>query len=96
MELTYKDVDSVIRDLRSCGAVNLAAGRRRSLTGRIRWGRFVAALEGQRRDGRIPMTFELILGHAWALDRSRRAPSSRSGEAAIAVSDIGFRRRPAR
>jgi|SRR5690606_20012724 len=96
MELTYRDVDSVIRDLRSCGAVNLAAGRRRSLTGRSRWAAFVAALEGQRRGGRIPMTIELILGHAWRGGASRRPRRPDPGEAAVAVSDIGYRRRSSR
>jgi len=93
IELTYRDVDSVIRDLRSCGAVNLAAGRRRSLTGRTRWAGFVAALERERRNGRIPLTIELILGHAWAHAERRSASSRRPGEAAIAVADIGVRRR---
>src|SRR5690606_204638 len=59
MELTYRDVDSMISDLRACGAVNVAAGRRRELTGPSRFRRFVAALEAQRRDGRIPVTIEL-------------------------------------
>ncbi len=93
LELTYRDVDSVIRDLRACGAVNLAVGRRRSLTGPARWGRFVEALERGRRQGRIPMTIELILGHAWAAAESRRALRTRPDEAAVAVADIGFRRR---
>ena len=95
MELTYRDVNSMIRDLRSCGAVNLAAGRRRSLTGRRRWASFVAALETQRREGRIPVTIELILGHAWGPGaQPRRARRARPGEAAVAISDIGYRRRP--
>jgi len=93
MQLTYRDVDSVIRDLRSTGAVNLAAGRRRSLTGRMRWAGFVAALERERRDGRIPVTIELILGHAWAPAEARRARRPGPHEAAVAVSAIGRRRR---
>src|SRR5690606_12076572 len=88
IELTYRDVNSMIRDLRSCGAVNLAAGRRRSLTGRRRWASFVAALETQRREGRIPVTIELILGHAWGPGaQPRRARRARPGEAAVAISD---------
>ena len=93
IELTYRDVDSVIRDLRSTGAVNLAAGRRRSLTGRARWAGFVAALERERRDGRIPMTIELILGHAWAPADPRRVRRSDPREAAVPVSAIGCRPR---
>lgn len=93
IELAYRDVDSVIRDLRSTGAVNLAAGRRRSLTGRTRWAGFVAALERERRGDRIPVTIELILGHAWAPAEPRRARRPDPREAAVAVSAIGRRRR---
>lgn len=92
LELTYRDVSALIRDLRASGAVNVAGGRRRSLTGPRRWSRFTAELEGLRREGRIPITIELILGHAWGGGQ----PASRSGpsEAAVSVSDIRIRRRP--
>ncbi len=92
LELTYRDVDSLIRDLRASGAVNVAAGRRRSLTGRHRWARFTETLAASKRNGRIPVTIELILGHAWG----RGGPSARrSGpsEASVAVSEIPIRRR---
>ena len=46
------------------GAMNVAGGRRRSLTGRARWQGFEAAL-APRRDGRLAVTVELILGQAW-------------------------------
>ena len=94
MELRYKDVDSVIRDLRSCGGVNVAAGRTRGLTGRRRWAAFEQALLGGTREGRFPVTIELILGHAWGTDRARRNRSPAPGEASVAVEDIGIMRRP--
>lgn len=95
LELTYKDVNALIRDLRACGATNVAAGRRRSLTGRRRWTRFVETLEASRRDGRIPVTIELILGHAWGRGGP---PSRRVGptETSVSVSEIPVRRRPAK
>ncbi|HEX7081191.1 MAG TPA: methyltransferase domain-containing protein [Gammaproteobacteria bacterium] len=96
MELRYRDVHSVIRDLRSCGAVNVAAGRRRALTGRARWAGFERALESGRHAGRFPVTVELILGHAWGSGRAPLARRGRApGEVGVAPEDIGImRRRP--
>ena len=44
VEVTYRDLAGLVRDLRGMGAMNVAGGRRRSLTGRARWQRFEAAL----------------------------------------------------
>ena len=33
----------------------------------------LAALEGMRRDGRIPATFEVVYGHAWKGEPKRTA-----------------------
>ncbi len=63
-EVTYADIAALVRDLRAVGAVNTALGRRRTLTGRRRWGRFVERLP-RGADGRFAVTVELILGHAW-------------------------------
>ena len=65
LTLTYADAPAMMRDLKAIGAVNAAQGRARGLMGRGRWQRAVAALEGMRRDGRVPATFEVIYGHAW-------------------------------
>ena len=40
IEVTYADVAGLVRDLRAVGAMNVAGGRRRTLTGRHRWDRF--------------------------------------------------------
>lgn len=93
MELTYMDVASLVRDLRDCGASNVAAGRRRTLTGARRWARFASALEaGRRDDGRFPVTVELILGAAWGRGRAPGARRDPSGDVSVAIEDIGFAR----
>lgn len=63
--MTYADAGALMRDLKAIGAQNARADRRRGLTGRHRWQRMLAALEGFRRDGRLPASFEIIYGHAW-------------------------------
>jgi malonyl-CoA O-methyltransferase len=54
----------LVRDLRATGAVNVAGGRRRGLTGRRRWQGFEQRLLPPA-GGRLAVTVELILGHAW-------------------------------
>jgi malonyl-CoA O-methyltransferase len=91
IELTYRDVASMVADLRGCGATNIAAGRRRTLTGPRRWAAFEQALLAARRAGRISLTVELILGQAWGSGRARPAPDS-DREFSVPVDNI--RRRP--
>jgi malonyl-CoA O-methyltransferase len=66
MVLTYPEVRGVLRDLKQIGAHNAAQSRARGLTAKGRFARFEQAYEGQRRDGRIPATYEVVYGHAWA------------------------------
>jgi malonyl-CoA O-methyltransferase len=63
--LTYETVDKLMADLRAWGG-NPLATRRRGLLGRKAWQRVTHALEQSRRaDGRIPLSFEIIYGHAF-------------------------------
>lgn len=76
LEVTYADVAGLVRDLRAVGAINVAGARRRTLTGRRRWGLFVERLP-RNPDGRLSITIELILGQAWGRGPlSRRSPGS--------------------
>ncbi len=73
LTVTYGDVLELLRELKGLGAHNLAAGRTRGLTGRRQFARFRAAYEAIAQDGRIPATFEVVFGHAWApLKREER------------------------
>ena len=68
--LTYDDVKSVMRDLKSIGAHNATDGRARGLLGRGFFKNLEAAYEqfrnGTKSDGgKLPATFEVVYGHAW-------------------------------
>jgi malonyl-CoA O-methyltransferase len=63
--LTYADLDALLADLRHGASTNADPGRRRGLGGRGMWARVRAAYEAQRRDGRLPASFEVVYGHAW-------------------------------
>jgi malonyl-CoA O-methyltransferase len=88
--LTYARVRDLMRDLKSVGAHNANAGRPKGLTGRGALERMTAAYEEQRRDDRLPATYEVIYGQAWAPlqpSRARTAP----GEFRVPVTGIGRR-----
>jgi len=89
IEVTYPDVASLVRDLRAVGGINTAGGRRRALTGRRRWRRFVERLP-RGADGRLAVTVELILGQAWGRGV---AALPRSGPHEIRVPVTGIKRR---
>ena len=67
--MTYPQVTDILRELKLLGATNAARERRRGLTGRAQLAALTTAYEACRRaDGRLPVTYEVIYGHAWAGD----------------------------
>ena len=76
--LTYAEVDGLMRDLKLLGAHNASTGRRRGLTGKGQLQAMRQAYEKFRVDGRLPATYEVVYGHAWA-------PQQRSTPDGVAV-----------
>ena len=66
LTLTYRELPTLVREIKALGAHNVTAGRARGLTGRARWRAFEQAYEARRRDGVLPLSYEVIYGHAWA------------------------------
>ncbi len=62
----YADVMTLMRDLKGIGAANAANARTRGLLGRRGLAALTAAYEPFRRDGKLPATYEVVYGHAWA------------------------------
>jgi malonyl-CoA O-methyltransferase len=63
--LTYADVAALARDLKTSGQACAARDRRRGLMGKGAWLGMLAAYDRERRDGKLPATFEIVYGHAW-------------------------------
>lgn len=63
--LTYDDVKSVMKDLKSIGAHNATQGRARGLQGRGFLQNLTQNYEQFRTDDKLPATFEVVYGHAW-------------------------------
>lgn len=92
--LTYRDVDTLLRDLREQGAVNRLRDRRRGLTGKQCMKRMRKALEQQRgADGLLNVTCEVIYGHAWAAERTTAGSAPVAAESRVPLAELGGRRR---
>jgi len=91
--LSYGEVRDLMRDLKAIGAHNASAGRPRGLTGKERFARMLAAYERARREGRLPATYEVVFGHAWAPFTDARERRSPPGEVRVRPDQIG-RSRP--
>ncbi|MEY6434090.1 malonyl-ACP O-methyltransferase BioC [Thioalkalicoccus limnaeus] len=65
LTVTYDRVRDLMRDLKQLGAHNAAVDRPRGLTGRRRLAAVEAAYERERREGRLPATYEVVYGLAW-------------------------------
>lgn len=66
LTVTYKDVNSVMRDLKQIGAHNVMQGRSHNMTGKNKSQKMIQSYEQFRGDGVVPVTHEIVYGHAWA------------------------------
>lgn len=92
--LTYPDLGGLVRDLRGIGASTVRGQRRGGLMGRRAWQRLQAAYAGfQQTDGRLPATWEVVYGHAWATGEQ---PQQRTEDGAVVIplDSIRARRNP--
>jgi malonyl-CoA O-methyltransferase len=64
--LQYLDVPALAADLKAVGSRNVFAERPRGLTSPRKRAALEAAYETFRRDGRLPATYEVVFGQAWA------------------------------
>ncbi len=64
-KLTYSNVRALMHDLKAIGAHNVTKDRPPGLTGRARLAAVTQAYEPLRDNGKLPVTFEVIYGHAW-------------------------------
>lgn len=65
LTVTYRTVRDLMNDLKAIGAANVAADRRRGLTGRRRLAAVERAYERFRERDRLPATYEVVYGTAW-------------------------------
>lgn len=75
LTLTYPELLTLLRELKAIGAhtVKQGADQRssRGLMGKSTWRRLTENYERFRQDGRLPATYEVVYGHAWAGAKDR-------------------------
>ncbi len=65
LTVTYESVEKLLDEVRAWGG-NPLSTRRRGLIGRQAWSKMLTVLESKRQhDGRLPLTYEIIYGHAF-------------------------------
>ncbi len=73
--LTYPTLRALLAELKAAGGASSARHRPRALKGREWLTRLEAAYGQDSRDGRFPLTFEIVYGHAWKPETGpRRTP----------------------
>lgn len=80
--LTYGDARTLMADLKTIGAHNVNRGRSNGLTGKNKLNTMLAAYEQFRRDDRLPASYEIVYGHAWA----PLTPQQQSSDGATCIS----------
>lgn len=63
--VTYPDAKSIMRDLKQIGAHNVNQQRAKGLTGKQTLQKLMTAYEDFRSNNVLPVTYEVIYGHAW-------------------------------
>ncbi|MCW8831507.1 MAG: malonyl-ACP O-methyltransferase BioC [Gammaproteobacteria bacterium] len=69
--VNYREVDTLMQDLRDIGANVTANGHRQGLLTRNMLKQLREAYEVYRQDGVLPATYEVVYGHAWVAESSR-------------------------
>ena len=91
LTITYRDVDSLLRELKGSGSANIAHGRARGLSGPQTFRDLRARYELLRENAVLPVTLEVIYGHAWAGDPAARRRRGAGGVVNVPIGSIGRR-----
>lgn len=73
LTVTYRELRTLLQDLKQIGAHNVTAGRPRGLTGRRRMQQLTDAYEAFRSNGVLPASYEVVYGHAWSPNNKHTA-----------------------
>ena len=88
--LTYEDCFSLMKDLKTLGASNADDDRSKGLTGKNKIKSLESAYEKYRTEGRLPVTYEIVYGHAWT-PLQETPTDSLANEAYFPISSLKIR-----
>ena len=95
LSMTYETVQALMRDLKAIGGRNALRDRPRAMTGRDRLRALEQAYERERRDGRLPSTWEVVYGQAW-MPAGSKAPVQQQTADGVAIPLSAISRRVSR
>ncbi len=73
--LIYDQPIKVLKDLKAIGATHANKNRGQGLMGKTRFQTMLNAYEAQRQNKKIPATYEVVHGHAWASSEQLKGPN---------------------
>jgi len=94
--LTYNDIFSLMKDLKTLGAANKLVNRNKGLTPKSSFPKLAKAYEKFKdRSGSLPATYEVIHGHCWQPNNQnqstlRQSTANEEGEVRVGIETIGF------
>lgn len=90
LTITYPDFPALAAELQGSGSTNVAYGRHHGLMGRAAFRRAQSALASLRRNNVLPVTLEIVYGHAWAGVQRKRGRAG--GEIHVPLEKLTGRR----
>ena len=75
--VTYPDVKSIMRDLKKIGAHNVNEKRIKGLMGKNAFQKLITSYESYRSNKVLPVTHEVIYGHAWVPENKGQLSQAR-------------------
>jgi len=88
--LMYEDCFSLMKDLKTLGASNADDDRSRGLTGKNKIKSLESAFDKHRIEGRLPLTYEIVYGHAW-IPQQESSFDGLANEAYFPISSLKIR-----
>lgn len=85
--MTYPDAIQIMKELKAIGAHNVTRGRSLHLTGKGRLQKVIQEYEAFRNDGVLPVSYEVIYGHAW-IPESEKTNAALPAKAFVSLSNI--------
>lgn len=70
LTVTYKEVKTIMQDLKQIGAHNVIKERNHAITGKSKLKKMMQAYEAFRQNGVLPVSHEIVYGHAWKTEAS--------------------------
>ena len=83
LTIVYANGDALLADLRASGQTNANAARARGLAGRGFLAALQARLAAQLREGKLPISYEVVYGHAWRAPARGESKQTEDGRAIV-------------